>query len=409
MECNTYKTLLGRLLSINAKGGMKLGLENPLTLSRHLNDPHQEFRTVHVAGTNGKGSVSNKIAKALKASGYRTGLYTSPHIASFRERIRIDGAMISEKDAAKWLDKIFALIDEFAIPATFFEVTTLLCFAYFAEQKVDFAVIETGLGGRLDATNIIQPELSIITSIALEHTEILGATTELIAKEKAGIIKPFIPVVIGPKVPLEVIYPIAQAKKSLMFAVTGEFADYHAENNAIAKKALEFFNINKADIAIGLNAAPPCRTEIIQKCNLDGVKKQFVLDVAHNPDGLLSLMTYLKRHFHDGRFTFVLGLSSNKDIRSCLEVIKGHGRHFHLVEANSSRAVSRHVLSECLQSLGVSKNQISLSRSSADTITFLMQNGEDETVVVCGTFFIMNEVRIALGLIDCQDELNLNE
>ena len=196
-----YQTFINRLFAINLHGGMKLGLKNMETLNAMLGTPTQHFKCIHVAGTNGKGSVVYKIAKSLEKEGLRVGLYTSPHISSFRERIQINGQLIDESSVVAGLSRIFEEIDKSKIPATFFEITTALALKYFADQKVDYVVLETGLGGRLDATNIVTPVLSIITSISLEHTEYLGSTLEAIAKEKGGIIKPYVPIFIGPRVP----------------------------------------------------------------------------------------------------------------------------------------------------------------------------------------------------------------
>jgi len=173
----------------------KANLDNTHSLDEHFKHPHQSFKTIHVTGTNGKGSVSHMLASVLQASGYRTGLYTSPHLVDFRERMRINGEMISEEYVCRFVEENTGLIDK--IKPSFFELTTLMAFKYFADSKVDIAVIETGMGGRLDSTNIITPLVSVITNIGLDHTQFLGSTLELVAAEKAGIIKQNVPVVIG--------------------------------------------------------------------------------------------------------------------------------------------------------------------------------------------------------------------
>lgn len=173
----------------------KAGLENTLTLDEHFGHPHRAYRTIHVAGTNGKGSCSHTLASILQQAGYRVGLYTSPHLVDFRERIRVNGKPISEQRVIDFVESERHFFGP--LHPSFFELTTALAFLYFKEQKVDIAVIEVGLGGRLDCTNIIQPELSIITNISFDHTQFLGNTLAKIAGEKAGIIKPHTPVVIG--------------------------------------------------------------------------------------------------------------------------------------------------------------------------------------------------------------------
>jgi len=175
----------------------KNNLDNTILLDNYYGNPHRKFKTIHVAGTNGKGSVSHMLAAIFQKAGYKTGLYTSPHLKDFRERIRINGEMIPEKEIMWWVKEFRKNNKLWKIEPSFFELTVALTFDYFARQKVDIAIIEVGLGGRLDSTNIISPELSIITNIGLDHTALLGDTLEKIATEKAGIIKPCVPVIAG--------------------------------------------------------------------------------------------------------------------------------------------------------------------------------------------------------------------
>lgn len=193
----TLDFLYSSLTSFQQKGASayKPGLERITAFCRHIGNPQRNFFTIHVAGTNGKGSVSHILASVLQQAGYRTGLYTSPHLQDFRERIKVDGEMIPKQKVVNFVDKNFDKMKEFEL--SFFEMTTAMAFDYFAQSDVEVAVIETGLGGRLDATNIVMPILSIITNIGLEHTDLLGTTIEEIANEKAGIIKKSIPVLIG--------------------------------------------------------------------------------------------------------------------------------------------------------------------------------------------------------------------
>ncbi|MEI6241855.1 MAG: Mur ligase family protein, partial [Chlamydiota bacterium] len=188
----TYREWIKRISDLPSKkipslDEMKRGLE-------FVGHPEKAFESIHVAGTNGKGSVCTKVAKALSLEGYRVGLYISPHISSYRERISINGLMISEEEVVKYLERIFQIPIEFS----FFEISTLLAFMYFADQLVEFAVLETGLGGRYDATNVVDPIVSVITSIGWDHMHILGDTLEAIACEKGGIIKREVPLVLGP-------------------------------------------------------------------------------------------------------------------------------------------------------------------------------------------------------------------
>lgn len=194
---HTLSYLYHRLPMFQHKGQVayKEGLENTRTLDAHFKHPHRRYDTIHVAGTNGKGSCSHILAAILQSAGYRVGLYTSPHLLDFRERIRVNGEPVSEEFVVRFVERERAFFEP--LEASFFEVTTAMAFLYFAEQKVDVAVIETGLGGRLDCTNVITPKLSIITNVSLDHTRILGGTIPQIAVEKAGIIKENIPVLIG--------------------------------------------------------------------------------------------------------------------------------------------------------------------------------------------------------------------
>src|SRR5699024_7620015 len=179
------------------KNAFKKDLDNIIAFSKYLNHPEKNFKSIHVAGTNGKGSVSNMLASILQEAGYKVGLHTSPHLKDFRERIRINGIKIPKNFVTDFIEKHKAFLDEHQL--SFFEMTIGMTFEYFSLEKVDIAIIETGLGGRLDSTNIITPEISVITNIGLDHTHILGDNLIQIAKEKAGIIKPEIPVVIGEK------------------------------------------------------------------------------------------------------------------------------------------------------------------------------------------------------------------
>ena len=180
-------------------GAYKEGLENTLALDAHFGHPHRQYRTIHVAGTNGKGSCSHTLAAILQAAGYQVGLYTSPHLVDFRERIRINGQPIPKEDVVHFVEEERSFFEP--LHPSFFELTTALAFKYFADKQVDVAIIEVGLGGRLDCTNIITPDLCIITNISLDHTQFLGNTLAQIAGEKAGIIKSNIPVIIGETTP----------------------------------------------------------------------------------------------------------------------------------------------------------------------------------------------------------------
>ena len=193
------------------KAAYKANLDNTLKLDEHFGSPHKQFKTIHVGGTNGKGSVSHMLASILQEAGYKTGLYTSPHLKDFRERIKINGEMIMEQYVINFVEENKSLFA--GIKPSFFEMTVAMAFQYFADQQVDIAVIEVGLGGRLDSTNIITPLASVITNISFDHMALLGDTLEKIAHEKAGIIKPGIPAIIGTKDPASDFVFIEKAKE----------------------------------------------------------------------------------------------------------------------------------------------------------------------------------------------------
>jgi len=398
MKENHYQALIERLYNVNLFDGVKLGLTNMLALNEELDFPTLKFKTIHIAGSNGKGSVSTKIAKVLELSGRKVGLFTSPHISCFRERIQINGEMISEADVVTHLSKLFEIKELKKIPCTFFELTTMVALIYFAASKIDIAVIETGLGGRLDATNIITPTLSIITSISKDHTDILGDTIEQITTEKAGIIKPKIPVIIGPKVPFEIVEAFAIKNKSLLTQVKGHYIHFDDENSAIAKKALISLNIAAEFIENGLRFKPPCRMEIFEYQG-----KTLILDVAHNPDGLKQLFISIKEKYPEQNLRIIFGLSQNKDIEACLSVLKKISKSFHIVAAKNGRAAPVQELRNRLPSKPDVLTHESVEEAIHKALTF------NDIIVICGTFFIMSEARFALGMKNPSDFTDMNE
>lgn len=404
-----YSELIRQLFNINLHGGMKLELDNVLRLQQLFHFPDRSFSSIHVTGTNGKGSVTTKIAAAFQQAGYRTGLYTSPHLACFRERIRINGQMISEDSVQKHLSLLFETVELEKIPATFFELTTFLAFLHFAHEKVDVAVFETGMGGRLDATNCIHPILSVITSISLDHTEFLGSTIEEVALEKAGIIKDKIPVVIGPQVPWEPIREIAVLRGSPCIRVEKQLLHFEEENRAIAGAALEHlsthYQLSSEAIAQGLEAKQPCRLEKV------GRYPNVLLDVAHNPDGLRHLFQALQLETPQKPLRILFGLSKSKDIRGCVELIAQHGDYFHLVEAQNGRGVPTEKLYASMREEGIAAERLSLHTSISEAVITAQQEAQknQELLLICGSFFIMGEARQALGYEEVMDSIDLNE
>jgi dihydrofolate synthase/folylpolyglutamate synthase len=404
-----YADLIQRLFNVNLFGGVKLGLQNMQRLQQLLQYPDRSFHSVHVAGTNGKGSVSTKIATAFQLAGYKVGLFTSPHISSFRERIRVNGHMISEEAVETLLDFLFKIVETEQLPATFFEITTCLAFLYFAQEQVDIAVLETGLGGRLDATNVVHPCLSVITSISLDHTEVLGATREAIALEKAGIIKEKVPVIIGPHVPLAPIQAIASQKQSPWIQVKQTSPLFEEENRLIARTALNYlssrFHLSPQAIEQGLEGKQPCRFEILPST------PPVILDVAHNPDGLQHLFQMIQHHYPGRSLRLLFGLSKSKDVKGCLQLITQYGTHFHLVEAANGRGIPVGNLYRALQEFSIEASYLFAHESIAMGVKQAQQEAlkHEQILVICGSFFIMAQARQALGFVEPYDVIDLNE
>ena len=402
-----YYSAIRQLYALNLHGGMELGLKNAFALQRGLNYPDKSFPSIHVAGTNGKGSVATKISKALQLAGYRVGLYTSPHLSTFRERIQINGELISEKEAADLLSLVFDVAKRFAISATFFEVTTQLAFSYFAQKKVDIAVLEVGFGGRLDATNVVEPLVSVITSISLDHTSILGETVEAIAFEKAGIIKKGIPVIVGPRACQEVIKKLAAERGSPYVAAEDGAGSFDEENVATARLALEQlsakWHLSAESIAEGLKMRPPCRMEEVP-CGSTTV----ILDVAHNPDGFFRLFDGLAKRFENRKFRVVAGLSKDKDVAGCLEVLTREAKYVHFVQAEHPRAAPAGELQELVQGRD-GRGSASASIKEGFQKALALAEAEGDVLVICGSFFIMADIREALGISEPRDPFSLHE
>ncbi len=386
-----YDQIIDRLLRTSYTQGVNNGLETALAFDHELDHPTSSYPTIHIAGSNGKGSVATKIAKTLELCGYRVGIYTSPHLFSFRERIAINGELISEEDVAAGMERIFA-IDE-RLNATFFERTTFLAFDYFRKKNIDVAVIETGLGGRLDATNVISPILSIITSISREHAQILGDEIEQIAAEKAGIIKENVPVVLGPKARCKSIYDKAALINSPVFASKKISYFFDEENSAIAELALEHlaphFNLMPEAIQDGLSVRPPCRFEKIGDA---------ILDVAHNPEAVFSLLQALHTFFPSRNFRFLVGFSKDKEYDRCLDLIATVATHIHLVQAPSSRAATTQELKLALENEDPSLSTCHSSIQEGVAAAFDEAIAKGEILVICGSFYIMADAKAAMGV-----------
>ena len=345
--------------------GYKEGLQNTLTLDEHFNHPHRSFRTVHVAGTNGKGSCSHTIAAMLQSEGYKVGLYTSPHLVDFRERIRINGKCISKQYVINFVKKERKFFEP--LHPSFFELTTALAFKYFAEQKVDWAVIEVGLGGRLDCTNIIKPELSIITNISFDHTAFLGDTLAKIATEKAGIIKPETPVVIGEanEETKPVFENIAKHNNApILFAEEvnlQEFDDiefelkgsYQQKNRATILCAAKQLGISREAIKNGM--ANVCETTgLIGRWQTLSKEPLVICDTGHNVGGWQYLSEQIKQVPCSTR-RIVFGMVDDKDINTVMTMLPKDATYY-WTQAKTKRAISHEKVKETGKSHGLTGN-----------------------------------------------------
>lgn len=360
--------------------GYKAGLDNTLALDSHLGHPHHAYATVHVAGTNGKGSVSHTIASVLQACGYTVGLYTSPHLADFRERIRINGIPVSERYVVDFVERERSFFEP--LHPTFFEVTTAMALQYFKERKIDIAIIEVGLGGRLDCTNIISPQVSVITNISMDHTQLLGDTLAKIAAEKAGIIKPGVPVVIGESHPetrpvfeqaaesvgapivfaddvLEVVEAEAQPEGGMRYytrhfgALSGDLGGIYQQHNlntvfyALQALAQRGFLSTCADEA----AKEKCQYElehgiarVAKNTGLMGrwqtiqTEPRVVCDTGHNVGGWQYISQQLKST-ECQTMHIVFGMVDDKDVDGVLALLPPDATYY-FTQADSHRAIS---------------------------------------------------------------------
>lgn len=345
------------------------------TLLASYGNPERGYPTIHVAGTNGKGQVTTKIAAGLQFAGYKTGRYISPHLFSYEERISINGKNIP-------IERVEAYYKELPnTEANFFECTTCFAFRYFQEEEVDFAVIETGLGGLYDATNVLIPKLSVITSISYDHKEILGETLEEIAYQKAGILKPSTPVVLGPTACLPIILNRAKELKAPVYAIEKREEYYELENRAVARKTLELLGINQEAIEKGLEANLPCRFER---------RGDLILDVAHNPAGFEKLVQALETFYPEEKFRFVVGISENKEIAECLREIEKHALHIHFVSIPYSRLAPVEELAHAWSQ--ITKKPFSVEKGVAEAVRGAKASAKGEKIVICGSFFVMQEV-----------------
>lgn len=360
-------------------------------IDRALGSPSKTLPIVHIAGTNGKGSCAHKIGEAFSLAGLKTGIFTSPHIEDIRERIKINHEMISEEDFASYGSLVLKTLE--SNNAHFFEILTCVALKYFYDKKVDIAVIETGVGGRYDTTNFLTPVLSIITSISFDHSDLLGKTLEEIAFQKAGIIKPSIPVVLGPSAQKPIIIEEARKKEAPIILNSAYNAStFDEENSMVSKEALSFlsktFPSLQNFIEEALKKRPDCR---MQSLSLEGLPK-IILDVAHNVDGFRRLFKDVKK-LHPGQKIYcILGISKDKEIPECIEEISSHAFHVYLPTFSNDRLISSKALEKAFHHLGYF--QVSIEKDIRKILQEIATSCKDPHIVlISGSFYIMKECR----------------
>lgn len=401
----------------------KKDLTNTLELCSLLDNPHKKIKSIHVAGTNGKGSVSHMLAAILQTAGYKTGLYTSPHLKDFRERIKVNGKMIPEEIVIDFTEKIKPAIER--IEPSFFEITVAMAFDYFAREKVDVAIIETGLGGRLDSTNVITPELSIITNIGWDHMNMLGDTLEKIAFEKAGIIKQGVPIVVGEVLSdtLPVFEKIANEKKAPLFIAQNKWQCLDSKwlNHKLAitveNEITETFELDLQGIYQKKNlltVLESCRileskgwkinqelikTALTQVKKLTGLHGRWeiirhspllVLDVAHNVNGIEQLTEQIRQTKHE-QLHIVLGMVKDKDADQVLQLLPKNAIYY-FTKAQIPRALPEEELKKKASPYHLKGN----SYSSVNTALYAasLNAKKNDIIIVCGSIFIVGEVSL---------------
>jgi dihydrofolate synthase / folylpolyglutamate synthase len=432
---SSYQKTIDYLYGLQ-KHGIKLALSNSRTLMEVMGNPHKKFRSVHIAGTNGKGSTSAFLAGMLTAAGYRVGLYTSPHLVSFTERLRIDNVQISEQKVVELARRVRE--GSRGVPAadgvkslnlnpTFFEVTTAMAFSWFAEESIDIAVVEVGMGGRLDSTNVITPLVSVITNIDLEHTEFLGGTLELIAREKAGIIKSGVPVVTGAIQPpvIEVIEREAAAKHARVYRLTKDFIaqnifhdrtqvfDYRGMQASYSKMCITMqgrYQVNNACLAIaaaecmrneGITIAEPALRRGLEQTRWEGrlelvaQKPDIFLDGAHNPASakmLAGAVREMKSAYR--RMTLVVGILSDKDYRGILAELVPLAEHVIVTRPQYSRAMDVQALASEIREL---HSAVTTTEAVGHAIVKAREiSTADDLILVTGSLYVVGDARAVI-------------
>lgn len=392
-----YKKILKHLYSLESPA-IKLGLLRIQNLLDGIGNPEKHLKCIHVAGTNGKGSVCSMIHYALKEAGYKIGLYTSPHLKKFNERIKVNGMQITDKEVVEYFLKLKPHVAD----QSFFEITTAMAFLYFREKNVDFVVLEAGLGGRLDATNVVNPLVSVITNIGLEHTDLLGKTIEKIAFEKAGIIKQNVPVVTGADgKSLEVIKKIAKErnaptllpKKYKRINFKYLYGDYQQQNKDIALTTIDilkkkyFLKINFFQIIKGIK-------KTVWPGRMQFISQNVLVDCAHNPSGFKTLRNELikiKRNKKIDCLILVIGLQQDKDIKEIFKIIKPLASAIIFTKSKNKKSANPEDLSETFKKIDNNqKIETKILKNARDALDYAKKiAGKNDLVVVAGSIYMV--------------------
>ena len=394
-------------------GAYKEGLTNSLLLDEHLGHPHRLFHSIHVAGTNGKGSCSHTLAAILQSAGYRVGLYTSPHLVDFRERIRVNGVPVSEQYVVDFVERERSFFEP--LHPSFFELTTAMAFRYFADCHVDVAVVEVGLGGRLDCTNLISPDLSVITNISFDHTQFLGHTLAAIAREKAGIIKPHTPVVVGEVLPetRSVFEQQAEAMEAPLYFAEEQsllYADvemelkgcYQQKNRATVLATIPLlqqagYRVGEAEVRRGF-------AQVVELTGLQGRWQQLqdaprmVCDTGHNVGGIRYVAEQLKSQ-HCRTLRMVMGMVNDKDIRGVLALLPREAVYY-FTQASVKRALPVEEFARLAMEAGL---QGSCYPDVASAVRAAQKESLPEDFI-----FVGGSSYIVADLLTCRDALNLH-
>lgn len=403
--------------------GEKNGLANTRALLERMGNPEKKLRMVHVAGTNGKGSTCAMLERMLRGCGLKTGLYTSPYLMRFPERMRVNGVPIDDDSLVRITSRVREETEKLlltGVKPTTFELGTAIVLTYFAEQQVDIAVIEVGLGGRLDSTNVIEPEACLIAPIGMDHTKVLGDTLVQIAGEKAGIIKEGVPVAVAPQQNDEImqvfrdkaagmhaqmlevrrseIDVIKSDARGAEFIFRGQRAhinlagDHQIENACLALSGIELLRNRGYDLPE--DRCIEALDRAIWPGRLEWLSDQLLIDGAHNPHGAKALYAYVKKHLSDRKIVPVIGMMKDKDVESCVSLYADLSKEAVATQIDYPRAMPCDELRDLLIVHGVhavSEGTVASALSRAQEIA-----GDDGIVLVCGSLYVVGEVRLML-------------